>query len=102
MSQAIRKVWTFASDSDPDREYQTLQYTDGSTSCNCKGWTRRIDSDGQRSCKHTRYVDLGVADRNATAFHDYQPPTSTPKSATTHASTQTLERPRLGQRKFSV
>ena len=41
MNKQISKVWTFASDSNPS----TLQFLDGSTSCNCKGWTRRVASD---------------------------------------------------------
>ena len=31
MSKPIHQVWTFRSDSNPDLEYQTLQYTDGAT-----------------------------------------------------------------------
>jgi hypothetical protein len=42
MNKQITRVWTFESDSNPNIEYATLQYTDGSTSCNCKGWTRRL------------------------------------------------------------
>ena len=39
MTKQITRVWSFASDSNPNVEYQTLQYTDGTTSYNCKGWT---------------------------------------------------------------
>jgi len=42
MNKSINRVWTFASASDPDIQYQTLQYSDGTTSCDCKGWTRRV------------------------------------------------------------
>jgi hypothetical protein len=52
MNKNIRQVWTFASDSNPGVTYQTLQYADGTTSCYCKGWTRRVAADGSRSCKH--------------------------------------------------
>jgi hypothetical protein len=62
MNKKISKVWTFRSDSNPSVQYETLQFVDGSTSCNCKGWTRRVAADGTRSCKHTRYVDMGTAD----------------------------------------
>jgi len=62
MNKNIRKVWTFRSDSNPNTEYETLQFVDGTTSCNCKGWTRRVAADGSRSCKHTCYVDMGTAD----------------------------------------
>jgi hypothetical protein len=56
----IVKVWSFKSAHAGGR-YQTLQYDDGSTSCDCFGWTRRCKN-GQRSCKHTRDVALGIAD----------------------------------------
>ena len=54
MSKPISQAWTFGSDSNPDVQYETLRYTDGSTSCNCRGWTQRVATDGTRSCKHTR------------------------------------------------
>jgi len=73
MNKKIRKVWTFASDSNPNIEYETLQYLDVTTSCNCKGWTRRVVADGSRSCKHARYVDMGTADDHCTATHSYEP-----------------------------
>lgn len=41
--------------------YETLGYMDGTTSCNCPGWTRRVDEAGKRSCKHTRMVLAGLA-----------------------------------------
>src|SRR5262245_33618375 len=70
-TKPIRKVWTFRSDSTPDVTYETLAYTDGTTSCDCKGWTRRITRDGSRSCKHTRWVDQGQADYHCQSSHDY-------------------------------
>ena len=42
MTKEISRVWTFASDSNPNIKYETLQYDDGTSSCNCKGWTRRV------------------------------------------------------------
>ena len=103
MNKPIQRIWTFASGSNPDLEYQTLQYADGSTSCNCQGWTRRVAADGSRSCKHTRAVDLGTADRQCTASHDYgsaqpQPHQPTPP----HAQRKIQTTPKLGQRKFAV
>ena len=42
MQKQITRVWSFASDSNQNIEYQTLQYTDGIKSCNCRvgrgGW----------------------------------------------------------------
>lgn len=71
MPAPIAKTWTFISDSNPDREYETLMMTDLSTSCNCPGWTRRVDAKGERSCKHTRLVDQGRADKVCVSSHDY-------------------------------
>lgn len=62
--KTIARTFIFESDSDPDRTYQTLQYTDGTTSCDCKGWTRR-NPPGGRTCKHVRYVLAGLGNRHA-------------------------------------
>jgi hypothetical protein len=75
-----------------------LQYVDGSTSCNCKGWTRRTAVDGTRTCKHTRLVDLGKADLHSTAQHTYQP---IKPNQLLHENKSKLEI-KLGQRKFAV
>lgn len=99
MNKPIRQVWTFRSDSNPDVEYQTLQYADGTTSCNCKGWTRRVAGDGSRSCKHTRWVDLGTADQHCTATHHYDNHQPQPKI---HHHVKIQTSPRLGHRKFAV
>lgn len=68
----IVKAWTYASSSNPNKSYETLQYDDGTTSCGCPGWTRRVAEDGSRSCKHTRAVEMGVADSQADAVKDYR------------------------------
>src|SRR5882724_5804109 len=99
MNNRISRVWTFASDSNPTVEYQTLQYVDGTTSCACKGWTRRVAADGSRSCKHTRWVDLGTANRHCSASHDY---TVSQPTRTQHAQRKIPKAPRLGHRKFAV
>lgn len=100
MNQKISRVWTFRSDSNPDIEYETLQFVDGATSCNCKGWTRRVAADGSRSCKHTRYVDMGTADDHCTASHHYEPQRK--ETQTSHGKSQFHQIPKLGQRKFAV
>jgi len=104
MKKPIHKVWTFRSDSDPDVSYQTLLCTDGTTSCECRGWCRRVAADGSRSCKHTRMVDLGTADQHCTATHEYgnHKPQPQPKPHINHAQYQIKTAPRLGQRKFAV
>ena len=67
---AIARCWTFVS-SKGNKRYQTLLYADGSTSCDCPGWCKRTALDGSRSCKHTRSVLLGAADRECERSHDY-------------------------------
>jgi hypothetical protein len=72
MGKPAAKVWTFKSDSNPNKSYESVLYVDGTTSCGCPGWTRRVASDGSRTCKHTRLIDQGVADSNCVASHDYE------------------------------
>ena len=57
----------FRSSSDPDKVYYTQVYSDGSTSCNCPGWTRRVGPGGARSCKHTREVEANLASKKSSA-----------------------------------
>jgi len=65
----VAKMWVFESSSS-DKTYQTLQYTDGTTSCDCRGWT--IKKPGKpRMCRHTRDVDSGMADQNCVKMVDY-------------------------------
>jgi hypothetical protein len=99
MNKQITRVWTFASDSDPRRQYETLEYSDCTHSCNCPGWTRRLAADGSRSCKHTRLVDMGTADHHCTATHNYQQPQ---KGRTTNGKNHHLQIPKLGVRKFAL
>ncbi len=70
---AISKCWTFASSSGSGT-YQTLLYADGTTSCDCPGWCRRVAADGSRSCKHTRSALMGTADRDCESMHERQAP----------------------------
>lgn len=71
MTRAIRQIWTFRSDTSPDTLYETLQYTDASASCNCKGWTRQVKADGKRTCKHTRYIEQNIADNLCVSTVEY-------------------------------
>lgn len=68
--KTVAAAWEFESSSGK-KTYETLQYSDGTTSCNCPGWTRRVDVNGERSCKHTRSVDMGTADVNAISHVNY-------------------------------
>jgi len=105
MNKQITRVWSFASDSNPTIEYETLQYSDGATSCNCMGWTRRVAADGTRSCKHTRYVDMGTANDHCTATHNYEQPKQqqqVPQHHAKHQQRQVFQIPKLGHRKFAI
>lgn len=73
MTGTPAEVWTFKSDSSPGKTYETIRWSDGSTSCDCPGWTRRAI----RTCKHTRYVDQGIADSYAFAHQRYEQGTVT-------------------------
>ena len=42
----------FESSSSPGKTYEVLGYPDGTMTCNCKGWTRRVAPDGSRTCRH--------------------------------------------------
>jgi hypothetical protein len=66
----IVQTWTFESSSGHGL-YETIRYINGGTSCDCPGWTRRVDDRGQRSCKHTRWVEQGVADRMSVSTKRY-------------------------------
>ena len=98
MNKQITKCWTFSSDSNSNVEYETLQYVDGTTSCSCKGWTRRVAPDGSRSCKHTRAVAMGTADDHCRAKHSYVQQTK----EISHAKHQISQLPKLGHRKFAL
>ncbi|MEA3210778.1 MAG: hypothetical protein QOE70_3835 [Chthoniobacter sp.] len=94
---AIAKSWTFVS-SKGDKRYQTLLYADGTTSCDCFGWCRRIARDGSRSCKHTRAVLMNTADRECESMHDHRVPFSPPARMPT---VQTIEQfGKMGRRKM--
>lgn len=69
-SKPIATAYAFESDSRPGKLYQTLHYVDGTTSCDCPGWTRRAI----RQCKHTRLVEMGLADGHCKSKVDYQTP----------------------------
>ena len=67
----VVKAWTFKSGGKSGGFYQTLLYADGSTSCDCKGWTLRCKN-GLRMCKHTRSVDMQMADRMCERMKSYE------------------------------
>jgi len=98
---AIAKCWTFASSSGRGT-YQTLLYADGSTSCDCPGWCRRVAADGSRSCKHTRSVLMGTADRECQSMHDRRAPAAGPGMALRSTQPATTPFGQLGRRKIQT
>jgi hypothetical protein len=99
---AIAKCWTFGSSSGRGT-YQTLLYSDGSTSCDCPGWCRRVAADGSRSCKHTRAVLMGTADRECQSMHNPRSPAAAvPVLATTLAERAITPFGQLGRRKIQT
>ena len=98
---AVAKVFAFTSDSNPDREYETLVYTDLSTSCNCPGWTRRVDARGHRSCKHTRLFDQGRAEKMCASMHDYTKEDTRVKLAFETSVSQAQDTMSSGKRRMS-
>src|SRR6476469_2588316 len=99
-TETIIKCWTFTS-SRGGHSYQTLLYADGSTSCDCPGWCRRVARDGSRTCKHTRAVVLGTADRECESAHDYRAAAQSP------ARTEPASRPnssfgQIGRRRIQT
>lgn len=48
----ILRTFQFRSKSSASIIYSVLLYSDGSASCNCKGWCRHAQPDGTRSCCH--------------------------------------------------
>ena len=67
----VHKIWAF--ESGPGSiSYETVQFCDGTTLCNCFGWKKK-NSNGERSCRHTRMVSAGTADDLATRVKVYQP-----------------------------
>jgi hypothetical protein len=96
---AITKCWTFLS-SRGDRRYQTLLYQDGTASCDCPGWCRRVAGDGSRSCRHTRLVMLGTADRECDSAHDYATGSSSRPPAAISSTKVITDFGRMGRRKI--
>lgn len=88
----IAKTWFMESSSNPGvAKYETIQYADGSTSCNCKGWTMKR-SGQERQCKHTRAVDQGVAD-NICVSHSGEIQRAAAVRPQQYTQTQTKARP---------
>lgn len=79
MNGDVVKSWIFKSSSS-DKEYETRQYSDGSTSCNCKGWCILRPGQTQRICRHTSMVEHGIADSRAVSVNNRRPTQHAPET----------------------
>lgn len=102
---STKKVFTFRSSSSPEKVYTTLLLSDGSTTCNCPGWTRRVGVNGGRLCVHTRLVNSGNAEADPLYVSDVWPsyPTQDYKTELRTISKEPQPKPGNGlpRRKFS-
>lgn len=73
-----------------EKLYQTQEYSNNTQSCDCPGWCfkKKTTEGGERTCKHTRLVQAGMAKDYAVKVVEYsgvalakemQPPTFTPE-----------------------
>ena len=68
--KAVAKVWGFKSSSS-SKIHEARLYEDGTTSCNCRGWSQHVHADGSRACRHTRSVEGKTADFESEYCNDY-------------------------------
>lgn len=97
----IATMFVFESESTPGKDYQTLLYVDGTTSCECPGWKfkRKTTPSGDRTCRHVRDVDAGLANRHAKKVVEYATATTARKPQRAMESA-TLAPIRTGSRGF--
>jgi hypothetical protein len=67
----VVRTWTFRSGSSTS-VYEVIMYSDGSLSCDCKGWTIKRQ-DRERTCKHVREVQRIVNGATAATIADPMP-----------------------------
>ena len=75
-NQVGGKVYTpaasYPSKSDPTKGYNVCEVNDGTTSCDCMGWTRR-NPPGGRTCKHTQDYEACLRDDPDTPHATFAP-----------------------------
>lgn len=96
----IRCTYWFDSSSS-NAVYEALEFSDGSTSCGCKGWTRRCVN-GIRTCKHVRIIQANLGRQMAKAFNDSGGVSAAPATVgnVKKAPPNTAPTPALGHRKM--
>ncbi len=98
------KVWEFESDSS-SKTYQTILYSNGSASCNCRGWTIQKAHGGERTCKHIAMIEMGTADSNCKSQNDYRSgglPESVSKMLTENQEKASAKQIQFGKRKLAI
>ena len=96
INKKILKVWFFQSKSNPNKEYETRQYEDGTTSCQCGAWCKHPNDDGTRTCPHVRMIETGTATQNSIRSGDTAGGWHTPQpAAVPQPEIQTVVKPRL-------
>ncbi len=66
------RTYFFQSGSNASKFYQTIQWENGSLSCDCFGWIKRV-AGGVRTCKHVRIVIAGLGTAQAFRVVDHLP-----------------------------
>ncbi len=100
MTKEIATLFVFQSESNAAKQYQTLQYVDGSMSCDCPGWTfkKKTTSNGERTCKHLRFVEAGLGNVHAVKVVEYATVTVQPRQKQRAFTQQDLQERRPGRR----
>jgi len=112
-NKEVHKIWKF------ETGYETIQYCDGSSSCNCVPWRRR------KTCRHTRMIAQDIIDLCSVSCNSYAPlkepefieedaslvglplvdmrglPTGAPSLPSQPVTPSTDPKPKLSSRKFN-
>jgi len=67
----------YPSSSDPNKGYTVCEVSDGTTSCDCMGWTRRNPLGG-RTCKHTQDYEAYLRGTQPSAISKQAKPAAMP------------------------
>lgn len=75
LKQDIACLYVWESSSTAGKTYQTLQMVDGSLTCDCPAWIfrKKTTASGERTCKHVREVQAGIARGHCLKVVDYAP-----------------------------
>ena len=82
IGRTIVRQFQYRSSSSPNITYSTLLYDDGTASCNCPAWTRRVDAQGARTCKHL--IAAGISPISVSEPSGARPSSMTPAKKMKH------------------